>query len=134
MNNLAGNVYVVVGDGEMQEGICYESLQFASKHHLNNLIIIIDNNKLQLGDFTANISPLVSFEKLAQALELAYISIDGHDFEQIENALDNVSADAPTVIDANTIKGKGLAHIEQLVLSHGYVAQNSDVEAVIEYV
>lgn len=105
MNN---RVYCFLGDGEMNEGVIWESMMFANQKHLSNLTIVIDYNHLQIGgncEDIINLSPLA--DKL-QAFGFSVISVDGHNVEELYNAYSTVSAERPNAIIAETVKGKGL--------------------------
>jgi transketolase len=112
-------VYVIMGDGECQEGSVWEALTTASRFALNNLIVIIDNNRLQAFDRTAAIAP-GPLEKKFEAFGCTTYTINGHDFgelvESITNCLTNTTA--PSVIIANTIEGKGLSFTEDKLEWH----------------
>ena len=110
--------YVVVSDGEMDEGSSWESLLFAAHHHLCNLTVIVDYNKLQsLGpvDETLRLEPLA--DKLS-AFGCFVINVDGHDHLELESALRTIDPLMPTVIVAHTIKGKGVSFMENSVDWH----------------
>jgi transketolase len=105
--------YVVMGDGEIQEGIVWEAAMCASKYQLNNLILFIDNNGWQSGDSIEQVSGLLPILPKWQAFNWHCQTIDGHDFTQIINAIDQAKkSPQPSVIIANTVKGKGLAYME----------------------
>jgi len=110
--------FVLLSDGEMDEGSNWESLMFAAHHKLANLTAIIDYNKLQSLDLVANtlgLEPLV--EKL-RAFGCAVHEIVGHDHQQIAEALSNIYHEKPTVIVAHTTKGKGVSFMENRVEWH----------------
>lgn len=110
--------YVVLSDGEMDEGANWEALMFAAHHRLSNLTAIIDYNKLQSLDSVANtlgLEPLVSKLK---AFGSSVHEIDGHDHRQIIEALSNVAHAKPTAIVAHTTKGKGVSFMENRVEWH----------------
>lgn len=110
--------FVVVSDGEMDEGSNWEGLLFAAHQQLSNLTVIIDYNKLQsLGtvDHTLRLEPLV--DKL-QAFGCAPIEINGHDHEELARALRTVDKSKPTVVVAHTTKGKGVSFMENSVEWH----------------
>jgi transketolase len=118
VNGFNWRTYVVVSDGEMDEGSNWESLLFAAHQKLSNLTIIIDYNKLQsLGSVsqTLGLEPLV--DKLT-AFGSFVVEINGHDHLEIERALVSVSKSKPTVIVAHTIKGKGIGYMENSVEWH----------------
>lgn len=114
--NIGDNhhVYAIVGDGEMQEGQIWESLLQASHYKLNNLILVIDYNKLSsYGDVneSMNLEPLTDKIK---TFNFHTIEIDGNDMEQVVNALNEAYqvTDKPTAIVCNTVKGKGISFME----------------------
>lgn len=108
------HVYAIVGDGEMQEGQIWESLLQAAHYKLNNLILVIDYNKLSS---FRNVNESINLESLAdkvKAFNFHTIEIDGHDMEQIVNALEDAYQvqDKPIAIICNTAKGKGISYME----------------------
>ena len=120
-------VYAVLGDGEIEEGQVWEAAMFAAHYQLDNLVAIVDNNGLQIdGRIKDVISPYPIDEKF-RAFGWHVITIDGHDFNQIEKAFneaENVSGQ-PTVIIQKSIKGKGVSFMEDQVSWHG-TAPNED--------
>ena len=110
---LLGNdapIFCLVSDGEMNEGSVYEGINFAIKHQLNNLFIIVDNNGLQgLGNGGDILGDLV--KTFASRKDLNYTEIDGHKEVDIRNALQTESV-YPTLINAKTVKGKGVQFAE----------------------
>lgn len=110
--NQEGKVFVLMGDGECQEGTTWESLLIASKHKLDNLVVIVDKNKIQGSDFTDNILPLDSLGDIATLLGWYYIRVDGHDIDEINIALSTIVIEQPIFIIADTIKGKGVSFME----------------------
>ena len=121
------NVYCIVGDGEFQEGTNWEAIQFAVKHELSNLTIIVDNNRLQAMDFLKNILTVEGRDddlkiKL-EAFGVDVVECDGHQTEAIISAIkekekrpDNVAL--PQAVIANTIKGYGLLCMENIPKYH----------------
>lgn len=114
-------VYAIVGDGEAEEGQIWEACMFASHYKLSNLCVILDYNKLQIDGPVAEVIGPAPFEPKFEAFGFNVITIDGHDFEQIEDAFRQAKActDRPTAIVANTIKGKGVSFMENQVKWHG---------------
>jgi len=112
-------VFCVVGDGECNEGSVWETLLFTAQQNLKNLIIIIDNNKMESLDLTKNIlsiEPLV--EKFA-SFNFEVREIDGHNFGEIFLALTTQPKfDKPVIIVANTVKGKGVSFMENTSMWH----------------
>jgi transketolase len=121
IDNADYRVYAILGDGEIEEGQVWEAAMFASHKKLDNLCLIIDNNNLQIdGTVDEVCSPYPICEKY-KAFGFNVIKIDGHDFEQIENALKDAAAckGRPTAIIQKTVKGKGVLFMENEVGWHG---------------
>lgn len=114
MRGHGGRVFVMTGDGELQEGQIYESLQTAVNQGLHNLTVIVDHNKLQSDRPVAEISDLGDLEAKFRAFGWHVARCDGHDFRQLEKvfgALGEVR-DKPKVLIADTIKGRGVSFME----------------------
>lgn len=114
-------VYSVLGDGEIQEGQVWEAAMFAAHKKLDNMMIFVDNNNLQIdGTMDEVNSPYPIPEKFA-AFGWHTIEIDGHDFEQIEKAVEEAKSikDKPTAVIMHTVKGKGVSFMENQVGWHG---------------
>lgn len=121
ISNETYKVYAILGDGEIQEGQVWESAMFAAHYQLDNLVYVVDNNNLQIdGPITQVMSPYPIDEKFA-AFGWHVITINGHDFDEIENALNEAEkiANQPTVIVQKTVKGKGVSYMENNVAWHG---------------
>lgn len=114
-------VYCVMGDGEIQEGQVWEAAMAAGFYHADNLVAVVDNNKLQLdGPLEEVMSPYPIGDKF-KAFGWNVLEVDGHDVEQLSDAL-KLAADVkgkPTVIVADTVKGKGVSVFENQVRFHG---------------
>jgi transketolase len=112
-------VFCVVGDGECNEGSVWETLLFAAQQNLKNLIIIVDNNKMESLDLTKNI---LSIEPLAEkftSFNFEVREIDGHNFEEVFAALTTQPKfNKPVIIVANTVKGKGVSFMENTPMWH----------------
>ena len=126
--NRNGKVYVIVGDGELQEGICWEALMFASSHNLDNLTVIVDRNSLQLSAPTEETNGLDDLEAKMKSFNLSTYSINGHDYREIFSALDKEAAGKPKCIIAHTIKGKGVSFMENSVKWHGAMPTEEEAE------
>lgn len=115
--------YVLLGDGELQEGEVWEGAMCAAHHKLDNLCAIVDYNKMQSDDLNANIMGLEPLPSKWEAFGWTVVEIDGHDFEGMLNAFEiaNETKDAPTVIIAHTVKGQGVSYMEGQPLWHGSV-------------
>jgi len=124
-------VYSLLGDGELAEGQVWEAAMFAGHNHLDNLVVIIDNNNLQIdGAITEICSPYPIDEKY-RAFNFHVINCDAHDFDSLEAAFNearNVKG-KPTAIIAKSIKGKGVSFMENNVAWHG-VAPNDEQYAI----
>ena len=132
-NRLDGNparIYVMLGDGELQEGQIWEAAMTAAHYKLDNLTAIVDNNRLQIDGF---VSEIMNIEPIA-AKWLAFgwhaIEIDGHDMAAILQALDEAEQvkGRPSVIVAQTIKGKGVSIFENKVEYHGVAPSTQELE------
>ncbi len=126
LGGTAARVYCVVGDGEVQEGQIWESAMSGPKlgapdHHLDNLCVILDYNRIQLDDFVKKILDLEPVVDKWKAFGWAVLEIDGHDFAQIDKALDQAETikDRPTFVVAHTVKGKGVSFMENDPEWHG---------------
>lgn len=112
-----GKVYCIISDGEMNEGSVWESVMFANHHNLDNLVVIVDCNKWQAMGRTEDVINLEPIERRWKGFDWEWLRIDGHDHEKILGALRMVKI-APTVIIADTIKGKGVSFFENHLLYH----------------
>lgn len=121
--NESTRIYVMLGDGELQEGEIWEGAMCAAHYMLDNLCAIIDYNKMQSDDLNENVMGLESLYAKWEAFNWHVIEIDGHDFEQIESAFEQAkeTKGKPTVIIAHTIKGKGVSFMEGQPAWHGSV-------------
>ena len=134
-------VYTVLGDGESEEGQVWEAAMFAAHYKLDNLVAILDLNGLQIdGPITEVMNPTPHDEKFL-AFGWHVITIDAHDFDQIEAAFAEArkTEDKPTVIIAKSVKGKGVSYMENACEWHGqapkedlYKVAISDLEAIAE--
>lgn len=104
-------IFVICGDGEINEGSVWEAAMSASKHKLNNLTLIIDHNKIQSAGFVEEIQPLGDLHTKWRSFGFATTERDGHDIDSLEEAL-KWEYGAPTCIIAHTTKGKGISFAE----------------------
>ncbi len=113
-NNNGGHVFVMTGDGELQEGQNYEALHVTAHHKVDNLTVIVDDNKVQSDKPVAEIIDLRSLVEKFTAFGWHVIRIDGHDFRQIEKAIAEAKQvkGKPQIIIADTIKGRGISFME----------------------
>lgn len=126
-DNRQCKTVILMGDGECDEGSVWESAMFASSRNLNNLIAIIDNNKLQGLGRVDKITGLYSLQEKWRAFNWNVEEINGHDFNEIYKALKEAykSQYKPTVIIAHTIKGKGISFMEDKLEWH-YKSPNEE--------
>jgi transketolase len=119
-DNKQHKVFVICGDGECDEGAVWEAALVANHYKLNNLVAVIDHNKMQSLDFCENTITLSPFADKWKAFGWNVIDIDGHDHEALRDAFIKAkeSIDKPTVIIANTTKGKGISFMENDILWH----------------
>ncbi len=114
MDGKKNHTYVVMGDGEQDEGIIWESVMWTAKNKLSNLTAIIDRNNIQIDGMTEDIMPLDSLRAKYEAFNWHVLEVDGHNIRQFIEAVDEAKAifEKPTVIIAHTIPGKGVPDIE----------------------
>ncbi|ACI21590.1 MULTISPECIES: transketolase [Thermodesulfovibrio] len=124
IDNLDSHVYVLCGDGELNEGSVWEAIMFASHKKLNNLTLIVDYNKLQAFGKTNEVVNLEPLKDKFLAFNWYAIEINGHDFKEIEKAL-LIKLDKPKAIIAHTIKGKGVSFMENKLEWH-YKSPNKE--------
>lgn len=126
-NGLNYNVYCIIGDGEINEGSNWEAIMFAAHHQLDNLCLIVDKNQMQALGETKDILCLDPLPDKLISFKWNVLDIDGHNYDQIINAFESFQKckKYPTVIVANTIKGKGVSFMEHNLKFH-YSAPNDD--------
>ena len=112
--------YVIIGDGELQEGQNWEAAGFAACKQLDNLIVFLDYNKMQIDDFTYNLNYDGNYVEKWSSFGFDAVEVDGHDHEAIINAIENAKKNKgkPHIIILNTIKGKGVSFIEESKLAN----------------
>jgi transketolase len=134
IDNKENNVYVLLGDGETNEGQVWEAAMTAPKFKLDNLVAILDRNKIQQDGFTEDIMPLDPVRDKWVAFNWNVIEINGHKVEQIMDALNkaNEIKDKPTIIIANTVKGNGIKHMANNPQWHGKAPHNMHIPLLIE--
>ncbi|NDO46990.1 transketolase [Clostridium sp. MD294] len=128
-------VFVVVGDGEAQEGEIWEAAQTANKYKLDNLIVFVDNNNLQLDGTCDEVMPNIDLGKKFEAFGFENYEIDGHDMQQIVDTLDKIKASKngkPKCIFAHTIKGKGVSYMENECGWHGVAPNEQEYKQAME--
>lgn len=118
VDDRESHVYVVLGDGECQEGSVWEGALSAPTLKLGNLTVIVDHNKLQAMDDLENIVHMKPFADKWKAFGWNVVEIDGHNYVEIREALLFRKADVPTLVIANTVKGKGVSFMENVPIWH----------------
>ena len=115
-----GNVYCLVGDGEIEEGQIWEACMSSSKYNLNNLILFVDNNGLQIDGTIKDVKNVDNLEEKFNSFGFYVQRINGHNFDEILTSVSNAKkSNKPNVIIANTIKGKGISFMENKAEWHG---------------
>ena len=107
-----GNIYVLIGDGECQEGTTWESLLIAAHYKLDNLTVIVDYNKIQGSGLVNDILPIQGIDRIAKILGWLVSEINGHSCDEIETVIKVKSYEKPRFIIAYTVKGKGVSFME----------------------
>ena len=127
-------VFTLLSDGECDEGSVWETILFAPHHKLDNLVAIIDYNKIQSLELVSETLGLEPFVDKWKAFGWAVVEVDGHDHKALENALKALPAenDKPTCVIAHTTKGKGVSFMENSVLWHYRVPQGEEYEAALK--
>lgn len=135
-------VYAIYGDGELNEGQIWEAALFSAAQKLDNLIVFVDNNKLQLDNFTDKVCPLGDIAAKFESFGWFAHSVNGHDPEAISNAIDAAKeqkSGKPSVIVLDTVKGQGWSKIENTIGSHSCsvtaddaVQAKAEMQAVID--
>lgn len=121
MDNADYRVYALLGDGEIQEGQVWEASMLAANHKLDNLVVIVDNNNLQIDGTVEDVNSPYPIDEKFKAFKFHVININGNDFGEIAAAFKEAREHKgqPTAIIAKTVKGKGVAFMENQVGWHG---------------
>ncbi len=126
-------VFSILGDGECEEGQVWEAAMFAAHYNLDNLTVFLDFNTLQIdGDIREVMNP-TPFDKKFEAFNWNVLTIDGHNFDEIKTAIENAKAckGKPTIIIANTVKGKGVSFMENQCGWHGNAPSDEQYEIAV---
>ena len=118
LKGLDSRTFLIVGDGEANEGQVWEAAMFTAAKKITSLTWLIDNNKKQLDGYTKDVLNPFDFEEKFRSFGFEAISIDGNDVEQLENALTRRPIDKPIAIILNTVKGKGGEEVENTMGNH----------------
>lgn len=121
LNGSPSRTYVMLGDGEIQEGQIWEAAMFGSFHKLDNIVALVDYNKIQLDGWVKDIMDLEPIGDKWRAFGWHTITIDGHNLAEVRSAYIEAAAtkDKPTVVIAHTVKGKGVSFMENNPKFHG---------------
>jgi transketolase len=126
--------YSIVGDGELNEGQCWEAFQFAAHHQLNRLFVFVDDNKKQLDGLTKDIIDPLDFEEKFHAFGFYTLKVDGSSLKQIYEAIEKGKAqkDKPVAIVLDTVKGQGVSYLEEKADNHHIRPNQADEKAILE--
>lgn len=135
MDQKSYRTFVLVGDGECQEGQIWEAAQTAVKYQLDKLVVFVDNNRLQCDGVCDEIMPTQNLEKKFESFGFETKRIDGHSMEAIVEALDEIREmknGKPKCIVLDTVKGKGVSFMEDVVGWHGKAPDKEQLEQAIQ--
>jgi len=127
------NVFCVLGDGELQEGQNWEAAMAAAAYNVSNLVCFVDRNHLQGDGNTEEVMPLGDLKSKWKAFGWQVFQVNGHDFEQLNTAIGEGIRErrCPTIIIANTVKGKGVAYMENVVHWHHHPINDEEYKTAI---
>ncbi len=131
VDNRNSHVYVMLGDGECQEGSIWEGALSAPTLELDNMTVVVDYNKLQAMDKLENIVHMKPFADKWSAFGWNVVEIDGHDYVQIREALLTRQTGKPTMVIANTVKGKGVSFMENVPIWHYRMPNEQELSILI---
>lgn len=128
------NVYTLLGDGEIEEGQVWEAMMFAAQYKLDNLCVIIDSNGLQIDGSCDEVMSAEPIDEKLRAFGFDVVTIDGNDFEQIEDAFAKFhdTKDKPFAIIMKTVKGKGVSYMENEVGWHGKAPNDEEYKIAMD--
>ena len=133
LEGLDSKVYVILGDGEIQEGQIWEAAMSASKFKTNNLIAIVDNNKVAQDNITKDLKDIEPIEAKWDSFGWDVHRINGHNMTEIIKILQKaIHPDKPRVIIADTIKGKGVSFMEGKTAWHGVAPSKEDYDKALK--
>lgn len=134
LDNRNNRIYVLLGDGEINEGIVWEAAMAASHYKLNNLTAILDYNGLQIDGPNEEVMSIKPVDEKWRSFGWNVIEIDGHNFEEIIDSLNKAeeNKEKPTIIIANTVKGKGVSFMENEAGWHGSAPKEEEKEIALK--
>ena len=132
--NRNEKAFVLLGDGELYEGSIWEAVMFAGEHKLDNLIVIVDNNKVCMLDYCKNVLDLEPLDEKFRVFKWSTERVDGHNVKQLYNIIMRLKKDKsnkPKVLIADTVKGKGVPSLERDSLSHIKILKPEEIDTII---
>ena len=137
LNQSQARVWVLLGDGELQEGNVWEAVMSAAHHQVSRLTAIVDRNRLQIDGCTESVKALGEVAPKFEAFGWNVLEVDGHDFDALEKAFDQAdewanSTQKPTCLVANTVKGKGVSFMENQAGWHGKAPNAQEFENAMQ--
>ena len=126
-----GTVFVLLGDGELDEGEVWEAFSLAGHHGLENLVAVVDRNRIQLDGFTEEINSLEPLAERIRAFGWTVTECDGHDFSSLEKAFSTHHPGRPLCVIARTVKGKGVSFMEDNPAYHGKPPTKEELEEAL---
>ncbi len=134
LNKQQNRIYCIVGDGELEEGQIWEAAMTAAHYKLDNLCVIVDNNKLQIDGKIEDIMNPNPIDKKFASFGFVVLKADGHNIENLIQAFEKAKQikNQPTVIIADTIKGKGVSYMEEKVEWHGKAPNSEEYKLAME--
>jgi transketolase len=132
-NKTDSRIYVILGDGEIQEGQIWEAAMSAAKYKLDNLVAIVDVNNLQVDGYCSDVMPVEPIDKKWESFGWMTLKIDGHSIEQILDAFARAKrvVGKPVCIIASTVKGKGVDYMENVCEWHGMAPGDEECERAL---
>ena len=133
LDKLKYKSFVLLGDAECEEGSIWEAFTFAANKKLNNLVVIVDRNRLSVTDVLDDNSFFKNYDKILKSLGWNYFDIDGHSYNELLNALNkSLLSLRPTLIICNTLKGKGVSFMENSIKFHHALPSPDQVKLAIK--
>lgn len=134
LDNRPSRTYVVLGDGEIQEGQIWEAAMYGSYHKVDNCVAIVDYNRIQLDGFVKDILDIEPLTDKWKSFGWHVIDVDGHDIAALLGAWDEAEAtkDRPSVVIAHTVKGKGVSFMENNPKYHGIAPSDAELQAALQ--
>ncbi len=132
---LDNSVFVMVGDGELYEGANWEAIMFAAHHQLDNLIILLDCNKISMLDYTDKIINHFSFDEKFKSFNWDIFRANGHNIDEVMNSLNDAKQlknHKPKIIIFDTVKGKGVPDLENHYLSHVLTVKADNIDLLLK--